>query len=159
MQGPRLLASSLDVFKQLVLVYFNPHCRVFSKTECSSLVVQHKIPSPLLSFAVMSAANTFNIQLYYNEKNLETLKKKKKRGNKNLKISTKMLTWNLLRVMFQHLRFLQKPCTLSYYIPITRSKLFSRGRRRGGSCLLCMREQGVHLGNKIPIRYPFSISK
>ena len=54
----------------------------------------------------------------------------RKEKNENLKISTKKLTWNLLGAMFQYLSFLQKPHTLSYYIPITHSKLFSRGRRQ-----------------------------
>jgi len=52
-----------------------------------------------------------------------------KKESENLNIPTEALRWNLLGVMFLCSKFLQKPCTLSYYIPITHYKILSRVRR------------------------------
>lgn len=141
-------------------VWLNPHCRVSSKTvlRFSSCTAQNPFPTAQLCWYARSKYVQQETVLQWKKirkegrreggkegrrererkKEREARKEGRRKGkteerkeeNKNLKISTKKRTWNLLGAMFQYLSFLQKPRTLSYYIPITHSKLFSRGRRQ-----------------------------
>lgn len=126
-------------------VWLNPHCRVSSKTvlRFSSCTAQNPFPTAQLCWYARSKYVQQETVLQWKKigkegrREREARKEGRRKGkteerkeeNKNL-ISTKKRTWNLLGAMFQYLSFLQKPRTLSYYIPITHSKLFSRGRRQ-----------------------------
>lgn len=74
--------------------------------------------------------STFDIRLdcFTVKKPLKLIVEKKE--SENLSIAAEVLPWNLLGVMFLYLKFLQKSRTLSYYIPITHYKIFSRVRRQ-----------------------------